>query len=190
MTEVTYYVALPFIVADGCGWRADRMLLSQRGCNARRSVAAQGRAVTESSVALPPDVAEQHMLDTQNQGPQCTACGSPMKLATLIKINVPRDWVVEERRHWHAGNRPHLRYARFRFCSFGTQISASRMHCRNADVASAEQCTSADYTWRKSVRHLRQNAGPSLAGQTSFPPPSAMADGKRIRQWSSTRWGS
>ena len=83
MTEVTYYVALPFIVADGCGWRADRMLLSQRGCNARRSVPAQGRAVTESSVALPPDVAEQHMLDTQNQGPQCTACGSPMKLAAI-----------------------------------------------------------------------------------------------------------
>ena len=23
------------------------------------------------------------MLDTQNQGPQCTACGSPMKLAAI-----------------------------------------------------------------------------------------------------------
>src|ERR1700732_484719 len=83
MTEVTYYVALPFIVADGCGWGDDRVVLSQGGGNARRSVAAQGRAVTESSVALPPDVAEQHMLDTQNQGPQCTACGSPMKLAAI-----------------------------------------------------------------------------------------------------------
>jgi hypothetical protein len=61
------------------------------------------------------------------------------------------------------------------------------MHSRKADVASAEQSASADYTWRKSVRYLRQNAGASLAGQTSFPPPSAMADGKNLRQWSSTR---
>jgi predicted RNA-binding Zn-ribbon protein involved in translation (DUF1610 family) len=28
------------------------------------------------------------MLDRQNQGPQCTACGSPMKLA-MIEPNAP-----------------------------------------------------------------------------------------------------
>ena len=102
----------------------------------------------------------------------------------------PAGVAVEQRRHWHAGNRSHPRFARFGFCSFGTQISASRMHCRKAGVASAEQCASADYTCRKSVRYLRQNAGASLAGQTSFPPPSAMADGKNLRQWSSAQRAS
>ena len=29
------------------------------------------------------DFREQHMLDKQNQGPQCTACGSPMRLAAI-----------------------------------------------------------------------------------------------------------
>ena len=29
------------------------------------------------------------MLDTQNQGPQCTACGSPMKLSAIEPSNSP-----------------------------------------------------------------------------------------------------
>src|SRR6202022_3318372 len=41
-------------------------------------------SVTESSVALPPRRrGATHMLDTQNQGPQCTACGSPMKVSAI-----------------------------------------------------------------------------------------------------------
>jgi len=31
------------------------------------------------------------MLDTQNQGPQCTACGSPMKLAAIEPSDTGRD---------------------------------------------------------------------------------------------------
>jgi hypothetical protein len=31
------------------------------------------------------------MLDTQNQGPQCTACGSPMKLAAIEPSTVGQD---------------------------------------------------------------------------------------------------
>ena len=30
------------------------------------------------------------MLDTQNQGPQCTACGSPMKLSAIEPSSGPR----------------------------------------------------------------------------------------------------
>jgi hypothetical protein len=31
------------------------------------------------------------MLDTQNQGPPCTACGSPMKLTAIEPISTGRD---------------------------------------------------------------------------------------------------
>jgi tRNA(Ile2) C34 agmatinyltransferase TiaS len=31
------------------------------------------------------------MLDTQNQGPQCTACGSPMKLAAIEPSSAGHD---------------------------------------------------------------------------------------------------
>jgi hypothetical protein len=31
------------------------------------------------------------MLDTQNQGPQCTACGSPMKLTAIEPSNTGHD---------------------------------------------------------------------------------------------------
>jgi hypothetical protein len=31
------------------------------------------------------------MLDTQNQGPQCTACGSPMKLTAIEPSNTGQD---------------------------------------------------------------------------------------------------
>jgi len=31
------------------------------------------------------------MLDTQNQGPQCTACGSPMKLIAIEPSSVGQD---------------------------------------------------------------------------------------------------
>jgi hypothetical protein len=31
------------------------------------------------------------MLDTQNQGPQCTACGSPMRLAAIEPSNTGQD---------------------------------------------------------------------------------------------------
>jgi ribosomal protein L37AE/L43A len=33
------------------------------------------------------------MLDTQNQGPQCTACGSPMKLTVIV----PSMWACRRR---------------------------------------------------------------------------------------------
>jgi hypothetical protein len=31
------------------------------------------------------------MLDTQNQGPQCTACGSPMKLSAIEPSSLSQD---------------------------------------------------------------------------------------------------
>jgi hypothetical protein len=31
------------------------------------------------------------MLDTQNQGPQCTACGSPMKLTAIEPSHMGQD---------------------------------------------------------------------------------------------------
>jgi len=31
------------------------------------------------------------MLDTQNQGPQCTGCGSPMKLTTIEPSHMGQD---------------------------------------------------------------------------------------------------
>lgn len=32
-----------------------------------------------------------HVLDTQSQGPQCTACGSPMKLSAIEPSDTGRD---------------------------------------------------------------------------------------------------
>lgn len=37
------------------------------------------------------DLKAEPMLDTQNQGPQCTACGSPMKLTAIEPSDSGRD---------------------------------------------------------------------------------------------------
>ena len=39
------------------------------------------------------------MLDSQNQGPQCTACGSPMKLMAIEPSNVGQDLRTFHCRH-------------------------------------------------------------------------------------------
>jgi hypothetical protein len=36
------------------------------------------------------------MLDTQNQGPQCTACGSPMKLTAIEPSHMGQDLMGQD----------------------------------------------------------------------------------------------
>jgi hypothetical protein len=36
------------------------------------------------------------MLDTQNQGPQCTACGSPMKLTAIEPSRMGQDLMSQD----------------------------------------------------------------------------------------------
>jgi hypothetical protein len=46
------------------------------------------------------------MLDTQNQGPQCTACGSPMKLTAIEPSHMGQDLMSQDLRTFTC---PHCR---------------------------------------------------------------------------------
>jgi hypothetical protein len=63
--------------------RFARSLLRGPERNERRQIAGSLHNLFRNKRWLDAHTEGQHMLDTQNQGPQCTACGSPMRLTAI-----------------------------------------------------------------------------------------------------------